>query len=138
MLPVMKFFLRITGLGRLVSTVNGSSVPVFGSRTGTSSKGLSSQINPDSRQGTTSDSNGRGNSFYRLPDETDSDGLRKSGNIVTTTTAADAKLRPDTQGYQFTVNSFKSTSDRGNESGDEIPLHGIRVQTKFQRATTEV
>ncbi|KAH6884890.1 hypothetical protein B0T10DRAFT_492944 [Thelonectria olida] len=138
MLPVMKFFLRITGLGRLLSTVNGSSVPVFGSRTGTSTKGLSSQINPDSRQGTTSDSNGRGDSFYRLPDETDSDGLGKSGGIVTTAAAADAKLRPDTQGYQFTVNSFKSTSDQGNESGDDIPLHGIRVQKKFHQATSEV
>lgn len=66
--------------------------------------------------------------FYRLSDDTASDFGRKE-----TGTPIEGKLRPQAKGYQYTVESL----GRDEESGDEIPLKGIRVQTDtaFERSS---
>lgn len=70
--------------------------------------------------------------FYRLPGENDSDSTWAGSGMPN-----EGKLRPDTKGYQYTVKSM-SQEERDEESGDEIPLHGIRVETDtmvFERST---
>ena len=63
--------------------------------------------------------------FYRLPDG------QVSGE---TTRAADAELRPE-HGYRYTVTSQPVKGDGASLSGDEVPLHGIRVQKDFKQST---
>jgi hypothetical protein len=61
--------------------------------------------------------------FHRLPDNGDRDVSR---------TPLEAKLRPDHYGPMVTsVMGAKTDSD--SLSGDEVPLHTIRVQTDFKR-----
>jgi hypothetical protein len=72
--------------------------------------------------------------FYRLPGEGDDDGASgKSREQL----AADAKLRPD-HGFAYAVSSKPAHDVKGDKdslsSGDEIPLHSIRVQTDFQHS----
>jgi hypothetical protein len=66
--------------------------------------------------------------FYRLPETGDShrDGSR---------TPLDAKLRPDHYGGIVT-NVIGAKADSDSLSGDEVPLHTIRVHTDFKRSDT--
>ena len=66
-----------------------------------------------------------GAGFYRLPDG------QISGD---TARAPDAELRPK-HGYGYTVTSQPGKGDGESLSGDEVPLHGIRVQTDFKQST---
>lgn len=64
--------------------------------------------------------------FYRLRDD------NISGETATNV-AVDAQLRPK-HGYVYAVTSQPRKGDGESLSGDEIPLHGIRVQTDFKRS----
>ncbi|WAO85010.1 Hypothetical protein NCS54_00224300 [Fusarium falciforme] len=136
MLPVLKLVARFTGLSSLASTVRAGSRPTFGSKGDRSAQGLASR--EDTNKGTRSNSNtsSRGDDFYRLPDETDSDGLMKGPGFGDLSTASDAKLRPDMKGYELTVKTYKSNPDRDDDSGEGILLQGIRVQREFEQTTT--
>lgn len=138
MLPVLKIVARFTGLSSLATTVRGGgSRPTFGSKGDGSGQGLASR--EDTTKGSRSNSNtsSRGDDFYRLPDEADSDGLmRGPGGFADVSTPAGAKLRPDTTGYELTVKTYKSNPDRDDDSGEGILLQGIRVQREFQQTTT--
>jgi len=68
-----------------------------------------------------------GAGFYRLPDS------EMSGD---TARAPDAELRPK-HGYGYTVTSQPTKGDGESLSGDEVPLHGIRVHTDFKQSTAE-
>lgn len=115
MLPALNVFLRTLGIRSRngTSRTGGSSNPFR-------SKGDQSNISQGENGGAVSAPVGKRAShsiFYRLPDENDSVG---SGS-------GDNKLRPDAKGYQYTVKSL-SPNERDEETGDEIPLHGIRVE----------
>lgn len=59
--------------------------------------------------------------FYRLPDET--------GH---SDPPADATLRPD-HGYVYTTSVLGTKGEGDSLSGDEVPLHSIRVQKDFKQ-----
>ncbi|KAM0432971.1 hypothetical protein ACHAPT_004676 [Fusarium lateritium] len=136
MLPVLKLVARFTGLSSLAGTVRASSRPTFGSKGDRSAKGLASREDTNTGRISDSNSSSRGNEFYRLPDETDSDGLMKGTGFGDLPTPSDAKLRPDTKGYELTVKTYKSNPDRDDDSGEGILLQGIRVQREFEQTTT--
>lgn len=135
MLPVLRLFARYTGLQSLLGTVRGSASRSKTDRSAFS-KGTSRE-DVEARPAPNSEPNGRGDAFYRLPDETESDGVVKNPNSSPLSPVVD-DLRPDIKGYEFTVKSYKSNTDRGDESGDEIPLQGIRVQRQFRRSTSGI
>lgn len=70
------------------------------------------------------------NTFYRLSD--DDDRGNSGTSLSARSTPLEAKLRPDTMGFKYTVESY-SREERGEESGDDIPLHAIRVKTDFEK-----
>lgn len=116
MLPALNVFLRTLG----IRSKNGTS-RTGGSSNPFRSKGDKSNISQGDIDGAVPAPTGKRTSnsvFYRLPDENDSVGSSSTG---------DAKLRPDGKGYQYTVKSL-SVGHRDEESGDEIPLQGIRVE----------
>ncbi len=63
--------------------------------------------------------------FYRLPEG------QASGEP---TQAVDSELRPG-HGHRYTVTSRPGQGDGESLSGDEVPLHGIRVHTEFKQST---
>lgn len=135
MLPVFNVFLRFTGLYSATETII-KSTRAFGSR-----QDKSSGSRPGPSQGTTND-NKTTNSFYQLHDDTDSGGISKgmsgSGASGSSQTPIEGKLRPDTKGFGYTVQTYANMdTGRDDESGDDIPLHGIRVQTDFERSTMQ-
>lgn len=67
----------------------------------------------------------KGNNFYRLPDENESDHV-----AATPTTPLELQMYPEAKEYSYTVKS--QSKDRDEESGDDLPLHGIRVKTSFE------
>ncbi|KAF4988418.1 hypothetical protein FDECE_15059 [Fusarium decemcellulare] len=137
MLPVLKLVARWTGLSSIAGTVRSASRgATFGSKGNKSTQGLATR--EDTNIGRTSDSNSssRGNAFYRLPDETDSEGLIKEARFGDPTLPTDAKLRPDVNSYELTVKSYKANPSRDDDSGEGILLHGIRVKTDVQQTTS--
>lgn len=117
MLPALNVFLRTMGIRSRngTSRTGGSSNP-FRSKGGDTSNISQGGENggavpaPEGKRASKS-------VFYRLPDENNSD----------YSAPGEGKLRPDAKGYQYTVKSL-SPNERDEESGDEIPLHGIRVE----------
>lgn len=117
MLPALNVFLRTLG----IRSRNGTSRTGGSSNPFRSTKGDKSNISQGDIDGAVPAPTGKRASnsvFYRLPDENDSVGSSSTG---------DAKLRPDGKGYQYTVKSL-AMGNRDEESGDEIPLQGIRVE----------
>lgn len=115
MLPALNVFLRSLGIRSKngTSRTGGSSNP-FRSTKG--DKSNASQADIDGSVPVPTGKRASNSVFYRLPDENDSTG----------SAAGSAELRSDVKGYQYTVKS-RSVGDRDEESGDEIPLQGIRV-----------
>lgn len=74
-----------------------------------------------------------GNDFYRLNDETESDG---SFTIDTQPVVMNSQFRPDTKGYRHATKSLRSDELSANLIRDDIPLNGIRVQTEFKQITS--
>jgi hypothetical protein len=127
--PVMTFFFRSIGINR---SILGTSRGGGGATGATSSRNLGKSTTPSlsdpldvELQKSRRDAAGEG-AFYRLPDE------QLSGD---TARAVDAELRPE-HGYGFTVTSRPGggKGDGASLSGDEVPLHGIRVQTQFKQS----
>ncbi|GAB1314742.1 PTH11-type G-protein coupled receptor protein [Madurella fahalii] len=67
--------------------------------------------------------------FYRLPDD------NISGETANENEPVDAELRPE-HGYAYTVTSKPGKCKRGSLVTDDIPLHGIRVDTDFKHSTS--
>ncbi|KAL6860846.1 GPCR, PTH11-type [Trichoderma novae-zelandiae] len=111
LLPVIRLFLRSIGIKRnLFSSTRGTS--------GKSSNLKSNMSGPSQNRSVNALDDGtrraNGNAFYRLEDETESDG---SFTVDSQQVVMNSTFRPDTK-------------------GDDIPLHGIRVQTEFQQSTS--
>lgn len=114
MLPALNVFLRMLG----IRSKNGTS------RTGSSnpfrSKDNKSNYSQSDMEGAVPPPTGKrasGTVFYRLPDE----------NNSSRSAAGPGRLRPDSKTYHYTLESLPP-KERDEESGDEIPLHGIRVE----------
>ena len=122
LLPVLNAIVLLFGIKSPISMRGSSKGPTKNQSTDASAHMSRTGNLPDANAKRTSDN------FYRLPDEPDSEGsLSRTG----TSTPIESKLRPDRRGdYQYTVKSGK----REEDSGDDIPLHGIRVQTVFERS----
>ncbi|EJT74163.1 hypothetical protein GGTG_08009 [Gaeumannomyces tritici R3-111a-1] len=78
--------------------------------------------------------------FQRLPDEQSEAEVGYGANKASgmggnqATKPSDAALRPDVTGFAFTVSSqgeAGAKSERSDDSGDEIPLQGIKVQRTY-------
>jgi hypothetical protein len=123
MLPALNVFLRVVG----IKSQNGSSLR-RSSMNPFSSKGNKSNVSRAETDGTAPTRDGRrvsATAFYRLPDENDS---VVSGDC-------DKVLGPEGKAYQYTIKSLAPIgTGPDEESGDEIPLHGIQVE----RETTVV
>lgn len=116
MLPAFNVFLRTLG----IRSKNGTSRTGGTSNPFRSSKGHKSNPSQADTDGAVPPPTGKrasGSVFYRLPDE----------NHSSRSDPSESKFRPDAKGYQYTVKSL-SSGERDEESGDEIPLHGIRVE----------
>jgi hypothetical protein len=102
---------------------------VRGKTTNQSSTGqaeLSRTVQFNTKNDSTTSKN-RLKSFYRLPDE--------AGSVTSDDgpAALELQMHPDAQLYKYTVNSESKGQDEQN--GDDVPLHGIRVRTSFERMT---
>ena len=112
MLPALNVFLRMLGIrSKNGSSGNNSSNP-FRSK----DKSNLSQSNMEGAVPPPTGKRASGTVFYRLPDENNSSRSAPGGG----------KLRPDSKTYHYTLESLPP-KERDEESGDEIPLHGIRV-----------
>lgn len=121
LLPVLNAIARLFGVKNPLTTRSSSKGQTKDQSTNVSTH-MSRTVNlPDATAKRTSDN------FYRLPDH-DSDG---PSSRTGSSTPIESKLRPDGRGYEYTVKS----GDREEDSGDDIPLHGIMVQTEFERST---
>ncbi|KAM0454389.1 hypothetical protein ACHAPV_008469 [Trichoderma viride] len=127
LLPVIRLFLKTIGIER----------NFFSSQRGTNSnsnvnKSNLGSLNPKS---VNADSTHRtnGNDFYRLNDETESDG---SFTIDTRPVVMNSQFRPDTKGYKNTIKSHRIDELPADLTRDDIPLSGIRVQTEFKQSTS--
>ncbi|KAH6857044.1 hypothetical protein B0I37DRAFT_89178 [Chaetomium sp. MPI-CAGE-AT-0009] len=117
--PVMTLFASKLGIKRTLLTSRGGGTT--GASSGNFHKSTTTSTDVELQKSTKND-NG---TFYRLPDD------QASGEM---TRGVDAELRPE-HGYGYTVTSrsVDPKADGGSLSGDEIPLHGIRVQKDFKQ-----
>lgn len=67
--------------------------------------------------------------FYRLPDD------NISGETANEDHPVDVELRPD-HGYAYTVTSKPGKDRGGSLAANDIPLHGIRVDTDFKQSAS--
>lgn len=117
MLPALNVFLRSLGIRSKNGTSrSGSSVPF---RSTKDHRSTPSQADIDGAVLPPTGKRASNSVFYRLPDENSSSG------------SAEVK------GYQYTVKSMPS-GERGEESSDEIPLHGIRVEKDTYQESSNV
>jgi hypothetical protein len=126
LLPVIRLFLKTIGIKR----------NFFSSQRGTNgasnvNKSNLSNLNKSANADSTHRANG--NDFYRLNDETESDG---SFTIDTQPVVMNSQFRPDTKGYRNTVKSHRIDELPADLTRDDIPLSGIRVQTEFKQSTS--
>ncbi|UNI22760.1 hypothetical protein JDV02_008621 [Purpureocillium takamizusanense] len=143
LLPIVLLFLRWCGFKRDPSAiqVDGDMPLTFGgsgSKDSQGSKGGRGKCScgMDSALRTQNDARGGDTSFYRLPDDTESDSIvsgrvRADGEVPTT--YLDSRLRPDVRGHEHTTRSF--TSGGHGNTKNNIPMHSIRVDTDFQQST---
>jgi hypothetical protein len=113
MLPALNVFLRTLSIESKdgTSRTGGSSNPFRSTR----DRSTASQRNIDGEVRPPTGKRASGTLFYRLPDESNS---KRSAT-------GEGKLSSDAKGYQYTVESL---SARDEESGCEIPLHGVLVE----------
>ena len=117
MLPALNVFLRVVGIKSQNGSLNRSSMNPFQSSRG--NKSTTSRAETDGAAPARDSRRVSATAFYRLPDENDSVG---SGDC-------DKVLGPEGKSYQYTVKSLAPIgTGPDEESGDEIPLHGIRVE----------
>jgi hypothetical protein len=114
MLPALNVFLRVLGIrSQNGSSRNNSSNPFRskGDRSNGTQGGMEGAVPPPTGK------RASGTVFYRLPDENDSSRSGPGGD----------KFCPDSKTYHYTLESLPQ-KERDEESGDEIPLNGIRVE----------
>lgn len=127
MLPVVNLLARLFGIKTPMSTAASSQGLRSNDQSCTAGK-LSRTGNPPELNKKRASDN-----FYRLPDETDSGDEPARTNL---STPIESKLGPNVKGYEYTVKSM-SRGDRDEESRDDTPLHGIKVQKVFGRSTAK-
>ncbi|KAM0328617.1 hypothetical protein ACHAQA_005028 [Verticillium albo-atrum] len=135
--PVMMICARSLGIkGSFSETLRGvSSMGLRSKKTGNFSERLSSREDFANKSASKSErSNPDG--YSRRASEDNESRFTSEELGRTLASSADANLRPDVKGYGFTVTST-TRADRGDDDADDIPLHGIRVDTKFKRSTTQ-
>ncbi|KAL2010694.1 hypothetical protein VTN00DRAFT_6501 [Thermoascus crustaceus] len=126
--PALQFFARAFGINDCMPDLIRS-----GNRGTNYSKSSRSKLAPSPGPGTIDSTTGHGRSesqrrFYRLPDETGTAGKAGSDQLP-----VDASLRPE-HGCIYTTSVLSTKGDYDRLSGDEVPLHGIRVQRDFNQA----
>ncbi|RFU78637.1 integral membrane [Trichoderma arundinaceum] len=133
MLPVLRLFARSIGIKRnFLSPNRGTSGAKSSNLNKSNMSGPSQNKSTNALAGDSTRGSG-GNAFYRLADETESDG---SFTVDSQQVVMDSKFRPDTKGYKHTVKSSRINDFPADLTRDDIPLHGIRVQTEFQQSTS--
>lgn len=124
MLPSLNVFLRMLGIrSKNGSSRNNSSNPFR-------SKGDKSNNSQGNMEGAVPPPTGKrasGTVFYRLPDENNSSRSAAGGD----------KFRPDSKTYHYTLESLPP-KERDEESGDEIPLNGIRIEKQTVAQSSNV
>lgn len=133
MLPVLRLFARSIGIKRNFLSPNRGTSGTKSSKLNKSNLSGPSQNKSTNALAGESTRRSSGSAFYRLADETESDG---SFNVDSQQVVMDSKLRPDTKGYKHTVKSFRINEPSADETRDDIPLQGIRVQTELQLSTS--
>ncbi|KAF3358856.1 hypothetical protein VDGD_09340 [Verticillium dahliae] len=136
--PVMVFFARSLGIkGNLSDAFSrgASSMGLRSKKTGNFSQRLSSRDDFANKSAATLERSNKDEHSRRASDDNES---RFTNEELGTTmvSPSDAALRPDVKGYGFTVTSTPK-ADRCDDDADDIPLHSIRVDTKFKRSTTK-
>lgn len=128
LLPVIRLLLKTVGIKRnFFSSHRGTNGASNVNKSNLSSRNPNKSMNADSTHRT------NGNDFYRLNDETESDG---SFTIDTQPVVMNSQFRPDTKGYRHATKSLRSDELSANLIRDDIPLNGIRVQTEFKQITS--
>ncbi|KAK4066786.1 hypothetical protein H0G86_004925 [Trichoderma simmonsii] len=133
LLPVLRLFARSIGIKRNFLSPNRGTSGAKSSNLNKSN--LSGPSQNKSVNGLASESKRRasGSAFYRLDDETESDGSLNNGSHPV---VMNSQFRPDTKGYKHTVKSSWMNEPPADDTRDDIPLHGIRVQTEFEQSTS--
>jgi hypothetical protein len=114
MRPALNVLLRVVGIRSQNGTSRNTSSNPFRSK-GDRSNGTQGDL-----EGAVPPPTGKRTShtvFYRLPDENNSSGSAEGGD----------KFCPESKTYHYTLESLPP-KERDEESGDEIPLNGIRVE----------
>jgi len=127
MLPALNIFLRIVGIrSQNGSGANRSSMNPFQSSRG--NKSTPSRTEADGAVSAPDSKRVSANAFYRLPDENDSVGSGGCGK----------DMGIDGKSYHYTVKGVAPTgTGPDEESGDEIPLHSIRVERDTTLETSD-
>ncbi|KAL9949679.1 hypothetical protein D7B24_006750 [Verticillium nonalfalfae] len=136
--PVMMFFARSLGIKGSLSDAfsrGASSMGLRSKKTGNFSERLSSREDFANKSAATSERSNKDEHSRRASDDNESRFTSEELG-ATMVSPSDAALRPDVKGYGFTVTSTPK-ADRCDDDADDIPLHSIRVDTKFKRSTTQ-
>ncbi|MBE3046321.1 hypothetical protein IMZ48_28050 [Candidatus Bathyarchaeota archaeon] len=138
-LPALKWFIRAIGIRSLASTVVGLSsagdtkLKTDGSRA--FNHELSSQEQNTMRSKMAeSRSDPKGDPFYRLSDDVDSDMEKGDGGDVN-------NFRPDKQRVAVTINTASQSDSRDGDSGDEVALNTlnrIHVQKELMQTSYQI
>ncbi|KAH7189533.1 uncharacterized protein B0J16DRAFT_303385 [Fusarium flagelliforme] len=129
MLPVLRLVAKFTGLSSFASTIRSNGQ----SKGDQSTKGLKSDNNNGGRSNNSTSVSS--NNFYRLPDDNDSDTPIKGAHYTESTVPADARLRPDIEGFELTTKTYNARVD-GNTSDEEM-FQGIRVHREFHQSSIQ-
>ncbi|SPO01622.1 related to integral membrane protein [Cephalotrichum gorgonifer] len=130
LMPVMKWFCRTIGLTSLTGTLRGMSAGDSNPKTDGSAFNHELSSRDPIQRGKVSDP--KGEPFYRLPDDTDSDLADERGMGTNLT------LRPDKQKFEVTINTSDSVRDRDEDSGDEVALNKIHVRKELTQTSRPV
>ncbi|KAK5992099.1 Wortmanamides biosynthesis cluster C-like protein [Cladobotryum mycophilum] len=136
LLPVLRLFARRIGIKRNFLSPRNRGTTGASPSSGKQSNGSSRPSNPILTVGGQSTRRPSENHFYRLDEDTESDGSIPTDMELGAVQPMDplGSLRPDTKGFKHTVRSY-TTQTGPNGASNEIPLHGIRVQTEFEHST---
>ncbi|KND95322.1 hypothetical protein TOPH_00002 [Tolypocladium ophioglossoides CBS 100239] len=136
LLPIVLCCARWFGFKRSVeSPVNGNAPLTFGSTGNQSKFGNNRPRGVDSNTRSEDNLSGERNSdsFYRLPDNTDSDDIIfRAAEIGSDPLTS---LRPDMKGCGHAVRSYRAKS--AVDKKDDIPLHGIRVEKVLKQSASK-
>lgn len=141
LLPIVLYCARWFGIRRSVasSPANGDAPLTFGSG-GNQSKFSNNRprgVDSNTRSEENLSGERHSDSFYRLPDHTDSDDIiyRAAEMGSDPLTSLESKLRPDMKGCGHAVRSYRASN--AVDKKDEIPLHGIRVQKVLKQSASK-